>query len=37
MSSEVKKFKRFLKIDEYCEECNLYEDLEITEAEYQGK
>ena len=37
MSSEVKKFKRFLNIDEYCEECNLYEDLEITEAEYQGK
>ena len=37
MSSEVKKFKRFLSIDEHCEECNLYEDLEITEAEYQGK
>ena len=37
MNSEVKKFKSYLRIDEYCEECNLYEDLEITEAEYQGK
>lgn len=24
-------------IDAICEECNLYEDLEITESEYQGK
>ena len=37
MNSEVKKFKSYLRIAEYCEECNLYEDLEITEAEYQGK
>lgn len=24
-------------IDDYCESCNLYEDLELSEAEYQGK
>ena len=33
----MKKFNRYLEIDEQCETCNLYEDLEITEAEYQGK
>ena len=33
------KFNTFRenKIDEVCESCNLYEDLEITEATYQGK
>lgn len=33
------KFKEFREesIDDVCEACNLYEDLEITEAEYQGK
>lgn len=25
------------RIDAICEECDLYEDLEITEAEFQGK
>ena len=25
------------EIDEICEECNLYEDLIVEEAEYQGK
>lgn len=25
------------KIDQYCEECDLYEDLVITEAEFEGK
>lgn len=33
------KFKEYRaeEIDDYCEACDLYEDLEITEAEYQGK
>ena len=33
------KFKehRAQEIDDYCESCDLYEDLQITEAEYQGK
>jgi len=33
------KFKehRAQDIDDYCESCDLYEDLEITESEYQGK
>ena len=25
------------KIDEICEECDLYDDLELVESEYQGK
>lgn len=25
------------QIDQICEECNLYEDLELVEAEYKGK
>ena len=33
----VKSFKERERIDYICEPCNLYEDLEITEAEYQGK
>ena len=35
----MKKFKEIKEqlIDDYCESCNLYEDLELTEAEYQGK
>lgn len=35
----MKKFKEIKErlIDNYCESCNLYEDLELTEAEYQGK
>ena len=35
----MKQFKthREQEIDNICEECNLYEDLEITEAEYQGR
>ena len=24
-------------IDTFCEECNIYDDLELTESEYQGK
>ena len=33
------KFKkhRAQEIDDYCESCDLYEDLEITEAEYKGR
>jgi hypothetical protein len=35
----MKNFKEIKEqlIDDYCESCNLYEDLELTEAEYQGK
>lgn len=35
----MKKFSTYREddIDAICESCNLYEDLEITEAEYQGK
>ena len=35
----MKQFKTYREqeIDNICEECNLYEDLEITEAEYQGR
>ena len=33
----VKSFKERERIDYICEFLNLYEDLEITEAEYQGK
>ena len=33
------KFKSYMEeeIDLTCENCDLYEDMEITEAEYQGK
>lgn len=33
------KFSKYTedRIDAICEECDLYEDLEITEAEFQGK
>ena len=31
------KEHRAQEIDDYCESCDLYEDLQITEAEYQGK
>jgi hypothetical protein len=33
------KFNKFTEehIDDICEACDLYEDLELTEAEYQGK
>jgi len=35
----MKKFSNLKEqlVDDYCESCNLYEDLELTEAEYQGK
>lgn len=35
----MKNYKQIKEqlIDDYCESCNLYEDLELTEAEYQGK
>ena len=33
----MKSFKEVERIDHICETCNLYEDLEITEAEYEGK
>ena len=33
----MKSFKEVERIDYICETCNLYDDLEITEAEYQGK
>ena len=35
--SRVKTLQEVQRIDDYCESCDLYEDLEITEAEYQGK
>lgn len=37
--SSVDKFKEYNKelIDDICECTDLYEDLELTEAEYQGK
>lgn len=33
------KFSKYTenRIDAICEECDLYEDLEITEAEFEGK
>ena len=33
------KFKEYRaqEIDDFCESCDLYDDLVITEAEYQGK
>jgi hypothetical protein len=39
METSVIKFSQHRAdlIDTICEECNLYEDLEITESEYQGK
>ena len=35
----TKTFKEFNEglIDDYCESCDLYEDLELVESEYQGK
>ena len=35
----AEKFNSFREeiIDDDCETCDLYEDLEITEAEYQGR
>lgn len=35
----TEKFKNFVEehIDDICEACDIYEDLELTEAEYQGK
>lgn len=33
----MKKFNDYHSIDEHCECNDLYEDLEITESEYQGK
>ena len=33
----MKSFKEVERIDYICETCDLYEDLEITEAEYEGK
>ena len=35
----MKKFTTYREelIDEICEQCDIYEDLQITEAEYKGK
>lgn len=33
----MKSFKQYEEIDRHCECNDLYEDLELTEAEYQGK
>ena len=33
----MKTIKEYLEVDRICEECDLYEDLELMEAEYQGK
>jgi hypothetical protein len=35
--SKMKRLTEYLEIDEHCECNDLYEDLELTEAEYQGK
>ena len=35
--NRIKSLQEVQRIDDYCESCDLYEDLEITEAEYQGK
>ena len=35
--SRIKSLQEVQRIDDYCESCDLYEDLEITEAEYQVK
>jgi len=39
LEAKVKSFNNYNEevIDQRCEECDLYENLEITEAEYQGK
>ena len=34
---KIKSLQEVERIDHICETCDLYEDLEITEAEYQGK
>jgi hypothetical protein len=33
----MKRLTEYLEIDEHCECNDFYEDLELTEAEYQGK
>ena len=35
----TEKFKSFLEehVDDVCEDCSIYEDLELVESEYQGK
>ena len=33
----MKTFNHYNEIDEHCECNDLYEDLELTESEYQGK
>ena len=35
----TEKFKSFLEehVDDVCEACDIYEDLELVESEYQGK
>ena len=37
MSSVDKFTKQMYEIDDFCESNDLYSDLEITEAEYQGR
>ena len=39
LEDKMKSFKEYRAdlIDDICEECNLYEDLELVEAEYEGK
>lgn len=33
----MKRFSKFTKIDQICEDCNIYEDLVVEDAEYEGK
>jgi hypothetical protein len=33
----VKRFNQYTRIDEICEDCNIYDDLIVEDAEYEGK
>ena len=33
----MKKFSQYTRIDEICEDCNIYDDLIVEDAEYEGK
>ena len=33
----MKRFSQYTRIDEICEDCNIYDDLIVEDAEYEGK
>jgi len=33
----MKRFSKFTEIDQICEDCNIYDDLIVEDAEYEGK